>query len=566
MQLTLRDLQTALISSAATLLAGNFQDVTMRLIAERLLPIELQGATFLQGEVAHVRNTRLPSPRRGFTFHVYCSPLIEGTNALMQELVQAFVEPTETLSGSFKNLQEPVKVQTTERLCDLPDCECFLVYLNSLTWTSGERSTAFAAEVKEAMRLGVRLLLAHEMPGIGGQAARHGVDFSTFFACSLGATPPDLLKRGIYTQIAVPLKGGAWREASMVMLAKALAEDPKEHDRQDQRLSMRISRQTRGATTAAEAPSSSLETVEEQGPMMNALDEASVATFFRGAAGTELTPQPLSSVFTETSSGGCTSARAGTAMRQESFKFCAARSSVSQLRGHHTSRKSHLDEDSWGAPRHVSTTRLADVLDSATTSRAGPRSHRGRAAGREEDGMAGNPDGEGSGSLTQRTRRGSVEAPPRPHRIRAAAAVVHGARMLVAGSEEDGTAGNPDGEGSLTQRTRRGHAEAPPECSAPSADSSTVHASRPTSEQMLSNASHVTEGSSMLPSPSKRSPSDRLSLSSSPSALERTSIPLEATTLPPPVPTDTSDADARTSTSCPPMSSGSRAGLARVRI
>ena len=37
-----------------------------------------------------------------------------------------------------------------------------------------------------------------------------------------GATPGELLKRGIYSSIAVPLKGGEWRKASMVQLAMAL--------------------------------------------------------------------------------------------------------------------------------------------------------------------------------------------------------------------------------------------------------------------------------------------------------------------------------------------------------
>ena len=38
---------------------------------------------------------------------------------------------------------------------------------------------------------------AHEMPGSGGQAARHGCEFSTFFSCVDGTTPEDLLHRGI---------------------------------------------------------------------------------------------------------------------------------------------------------------------------------------------------------------------------------------------------------------------------------------------------------------------------------------------------------------------------------
>jgi hypothetical protein len=43
----------------------------------------------------------------------------------------------------------------------------------------------------------------------------------TFFSCVDGATPGEQLKRGIYSEIAVALKGGPWREASMAMLGMA---------------------------------------------------------------------------------------------------------------------------------------------------------------------------------------------------------------------------------------------------------------------------------------------------------------------------------------------------------
>jgi hypothetical protein len=36
-----------------------------------------------------------------------------------------------------------------------------------------------------------------------------------------GATPGELLQRGIYSEIAIALKGGPWRDASMAMLALA---------------------------------------------------------------------------------------------------------------------------------------------------------------------------------------------------------------------------------------------------------------------------------------------------------------------------------------------------------
>lgn len=71
------------------------------------------------------------------------------------------------------------------------------------------------------MDLGVNILLAHEMMG-EGQEAKFGCEFASLFSSADGATPTDLLQRGIYSQIAVPLKGGAWREVSMVLLGKAL--------------------------------------------------------------------------------------------------------------------------------------------------------------------------------------------------------------------------------------------------------------------------------------------------------------------------------------------------------
>jgi hypothetical protein len=60
------------------------------------------------------------------------------------------------------------------------------------------------------------------MVGVG-QEARGGVDFSTFFHCPQGATPPELISRNIYHEIALPFKGDAWRATSMVLLHSALA-------------------------------------------------------------------------------------------------------------------------------------------------------------------------------------------------------------------------------------------------------------------------------------------------------------------------------------------------------
>ena len=139
-------------------------------------------------------------------------------------------------------------IRITQNLCELDDCEAMLIFLNNKTWTNGaslpktnprstrvgnrrrvhaarrrasaqislfpagKSSDVFGAEIAHAMSNGVSLTLAHEMPGIGGQEARGGTPFSSFFAAC--ATPIELLKAGIYSKLAIPFKGGAWREAS----------------------------------------------------------------------------------------------------------------------------------------------------------------------------------------------------------------------------------------------------------------------------------------------------------------------------------------------------------------
>ena len=99
-----------------------------------------------------------------------------------------------------------------------------LLYLTGQTWTRGKESDDLAAEVTRAMDLGVHVQLAHEMPGAGGQHGRFGCEFSAFFGHPDGTTPSDLLQRGIYSEIAVPLKGGPWREASMALFGVALGQ------------------------------------------------------------------------------------------------------------------------------------------------------------------------------------------------------------------------------------------------------------------------------------------------------------------------------------------------------
>jgi len=248
---------------------GIFQDVTLRQIADATLQATLpdtQGKTYLQGELVSQMAEVLKRPSS--SYHIYKSQHNPGVDELLKELAtwsgtkmvstptrrqasmahlpsptgspdprrsvrrdigeeeSSVVRIRKGVSSLVGNIGAKLKSQPL-RVASSPDqlaeCDHFLCYLNGRTWTSGETSAAFASEVLRAMNEGVHLLLVHEMPGCGGQEARFGCDFGIFFSCAEGTTPDGLLRRGIYDEIALPLKGGAWREASMALLRKTLA-------------------------------------------------------------------------------------------------------------------------------------------------------------------------------------------------------------------------------------------------------------------------------------------------------------------------------------------------------
>ena len=177
---------------------------------------------YVDGEIVSIRLGALPPPvQPGAAYHLYCSAHNLGAIELMEEasrergfrLVNAPFHHGEPAANVLYVTSDPTQLST---------CDHALLYLTSQTWTRGEASAALAAELSQAMECGVHVMLAHEMPGVGGQEARHGCEFGSFFACDEGATPQELLQRGIYSEIAVALKGGPWREASMVLLGQAL--------------------------------------------------------------------------------------------------------------------------------------------------------------------------------------------------------------------------------------------------------------------------------------------------------------------------------------------------------
>ena len=168
--------------------------------------------TFLDG-AAEMENPLLPAPRGGNAYHLYCSPLVEGGLALTEELRAAY--------GADQQQQ----LRVTQDAAEMEMCDHVLVYLTRTTWQSGTASADFAEELARALTRGFSLLLVHEMPGLD-QHEELSCEFSHFFESNKGSTPLQLLRAGIYKQVAVPLKGGALRHVSMVLLARALSEEP----------------------------------------------------------------------------------------------------------------------------------------------------------------------------------------------------------------------------------------------------------------------------------------------------------------------------------------------------
>jgi hypothetical protein len=208
----------------------------MRLIADRLLPVA-PNSTFVDNEIVSHQPKPLQPPNG--SFHVYCSSFNPGALDLMKEVArERYFRPVEGVSSARQDIssssirrRHSSARRTTPKStlhiatgkASLASCDHMLLYLTAHTWTRGADTDALAGEVEEALGLGVHILLVHEMPGIGGQEHRNGCEFGAFFASPDGATPRELLNRGIYSEVAVPLKGGAWRNASMALLGSALS-------------------------------------------------------------------------------------------------------------------------------------------------------------------------------------------------------------------------------------------------------------------------------------------------------------------------------------------------------
>jgi hypothetical protein len=185
------------------------QDVTLRLIAERLLPQRAVGGTYVEKEMA----MRANSVKGRLLFHsinVFCSDNNPGCAGIIEEVNSVLM--SQEYRSSHPDGAD--RIQMVNDIESLSDCAHLIVYLTGETWT-GPQSQAFAAEVRQAMEEGVHLQLVYE--GVGaGQSDRNAVEFATFFQ----TTPLDL--QTIYDhEVAVTLKGDHWRTTSLVMFADA---------------------------------------------------------------------------------------------------------------------------------------------------------------------------------------------------------------------------------------------------------------------------------------------------------------------------------------------------------
>ena len=146
---------------------------------------------------------KLGEPQKAY--HLFCSPSLPGAVQLAREL--------RGFHGFDLRISEEPEMMN--------QCDHFFLYLHGETWRCGPERDTLSNEVEYAISNGIHLLLAHEMPGLG-QEARQPVEFARFFEYDHDTTPPQLLRAGIYGQVAVPLKGGSLRPVSMALLANAI--------------------------------------------------------------------------------------------------------------------------------------------------------------------------------------------------------------------------------------------------------------------------------------------------------------------------------------------------------
>jgi len=187
-----------------------FQDVTIRLIAEKGILQGRGGELYLQGEAATGTITMLP-PSNNCTYHLFCSPFNMGAAELAEELLSSYVFSSHSAALSY-----------TTDVGQLKACDHMLVLLDERTWTSGQDTAQLVEHLHRAMRAGVHMICAHEFPSVVGPP-RHECEFDKMFNDNW--TPVHLTRRptNLYREAALTLKGADWRKPGLVAVAAKLA-------------------------------------------------------------------------------------------------------------------------------------------------------------------------------------------------------------------------------------------------------------------------------------------------------------------------------------------------------
>jgi len=165
--------------------------------------------TYMRGEAAmqlKEQGIRFKSLHEGRKFHLYCSP-------------NNVANPYNACDVGAELQATAADVRWTDQEEHLGECDRMLIHLHAMTW-SAEGSTKLALEVARAMRMGVDLLLLHEVIGCDREK-RHACAFGLFF----DVTPKHLLQAGVYNRmIALNLSGGEWRQAGLIRAAQRVAQ------------------------------------------------------------------------------------------------------------------------------------------------------------------------------------------------------------------------------------------------------------------------------------------------------------------------------------------------------
>jgi hypothetical protein len=141
-----------------------FQDVTIRLIAEKGILRGQGGELYIQGEAA-TGKIMIPPPAYSRTYHLFCSPFNAGAADLVEELRASDVFCKKSAAPAY-----------TTDIGQLTACDHMLVLLDERTWTSFEDTAQLVEHIHSAMRAAVHIICVHEFPSVVGPP-RHECGF-----------------------------------------------------------------------------------------------------------------------------------------------------------------------------------------------------------------------------------------------------------------------------------------------------------------------------------------------------------------------------------------------------